>query len=229
MEDKKPLSEIDLESRKLKISEFILALLIGIVVSTFIEAVFSLFSNKTAGFYWWVMYSSWGGFALLFFWYKRIIGFPDFVEYSYEFVRNSKFSWKDYSSLFTNVTNENLKKYRYIGLKLFHYLWWGKTLIKTIGYARSEITRTRWGTKRAYIYQYFKPTEVRARLVFLIGISHFGHDSGIIMALKDTIEDLKKKGVIIEKKKFSEPQYFHKSLLYPFFKKAKKKNINRLI
>lgn len=229
MEDKKPLNEMDLENRKLKINEFILALLIGIVVSIFIEAIFSLFSNKTAGFYLWIIYLSWVAFALLFFWYKRIIGFPDFVEYSYEFIKSNKFNWKDYSSLFSNNLNENLKRRGYVWLKLFHYLWWRKILIKILGYSRSEITRTRWGTKRAYIYQYFRFKENKAKLVFLIGVFYFTDNSGIVLALKDTIEDLKKKGVIIEKRKFSEPQYFHKSSFYPFVKKAKRKKTKTLI
>ncbi len=215
--------EIELASKRLKISEFMLGILVGIVISVIIEAVFQ---NINVGVNGLVLLIGLGVFLifLMYVWYKKIVGLPDLAEYTCKFSKKPNFEWGEFGVLFSSAVRKNLQKRRYIGYDIYHFRWsW--VVEKFTGYARSHIARTKLGSARAYVDLYRK----EEKLVFLVEIPTFSSKAGgIVGAFRESMKDLErmnviKKGVI--DKEFKRPSYYHKSNWYPFIKKGKKINI----
>ena len=214
MQDK--LQKIDLNVRKLKISEFVLGILVGIVVSTLIETISKGVVLTTKGSIL-IISVSISLLLLLYLWYKRIVGYPDYAEYVCPFNRNKKFDIKEFNVLFSGRLKENLRKNGYWAFDIYYYR--GTALIaKVIGYYRSHISRKLFGTVRVFVYRYEKPERFR----FLVAIPDFiGSHEGLINSLKDSLKELENKRVIT-KFKFSNPTYYHASWFSPLKKKGKK-------
>lgn len=218
-------NKINLEPTRLKASEFILGILVGIVISILIEGIFRVFTVDSSNIYW-IVFACFILLGLLFFWYKRVIGFPDFMEFYCKFLMNKDFEWSELRSFFANRLEKNLKKQGYVALGVFIYR--PRKIIQRIDFIEKKlksirlfIKRTRFWNTWGFIYI----DKEKEKFRFLLGIPVLSHKSdGIIQALKDTIGELEKTGYIKKikrKNKFTSKKYFYKSIWYPIIKKGK--------
>ena len=212
-----PNEEIELEPRRLKISEFMLGIFAGIIISILIESIITLWLTKQNAWIWLTI--SLSLLPLTFWWYKKIVGFPDFVEYSCKFSKNPDFEWKEFAYDFSNGINYNLNKNGFSFLGLFRNRLISRFTNRFKGYQRAEIRRTKLGTAKAYIYLYPNKQEFK----FLIGIPNFSDKhQKILDVLKETMKDLGKKTIINKGWALSQSEYFHISFWYPMIIKGQK-------
>ena len=211
--------EINLSQRKLKISEFLLGILVGISASLLIDAILRIIPNTSN--------SNRNSIVVSFFllivaylMYKKIIGFPDLLEFNYSFKFKKNWNWQRFHLNFVSSLNNNLKNEGYYGLKV--YMWvWDKILpyLPFIKYGRNHISRKFFGLVRSYIYLYKKKNKVR----FLVGIpDFFSQHYGIVKAIDKTFKDLEKLGIIKRNPVRSKDEYFYASYFSPIIKKGKK-------
>jgi len=195
--------EINLSQRKLKISEFLLGILVGISASLLIDAILRIIPNTSNS--------------------NRnsiVVSFPDLLEFNYSFKFKKNWNWQRFHLNFVSSLNNNLKNEGYYGLKV--YMWvWDKILpyLPFIKYGRNHISRKFFGLVRSYIYLYKKKNKVR----FLVGIpDFFSQHYGIVKAIDKTFKDLEKLGIIKRNPVRSKDEYFYASYFSPIIKKGKK-------
>ena len=215
MANKSEKTQIDLGVRKLKLTEFLLGIFTGIIISVIIDTYFEVVTiNYSKAL--WIMSISFGILFLLYIWYKRIVGYPNYVEYECSFKKDKNWNWDELIRLFRDLLIVNLKKNGYWGLRTWHYRGY-KLFEKIFGYLRIHISRKIFGFTRGYIYKY----KTKESFKFLIPVPDFmSSHEGIIKSINETLQQLQTKRTM-RNLKISSINHYYASFLHPFKKKGK--------
>jgi hypothetical protein len=207
----------NLSEKKLRFSEFIFGLFIGIFASSIVEIFFQVYKVDSKSFlpHLFILTAL---LVLSFLFYKRMIGLPDLAEYKCKISINKESkSRKEFKQLFYKLLKENLRKKRGTGVKL-HQNKVLSMITRIKGYERAELNNLWMAKMMGFIY-YFENKE---DFIFLIGIEKFSNKSDLIVsAIDDTFEDLSGMDVIHKNYELSGPRYYFISQIYPFRKKGK--------
>lgn len=208
----------DLSRRRLKLSEFVLGIFLGIIISVIIESIFKLFQNANSLFFYLMTCISFLMIPFIYIWYKRIVSYPDIIEYSCNFKKKENIKWKELILNLKNSINTNLSESNFNFFRAYNWKW-EEPLAKYKHNWDLTIRRTKLGSPRVRIKVYEKK-DVTDILLYTWDLSDKATEMIKILGL--SLADLERLNFIDSGWKCTPPSYYHLPLFIPFRRKGKK-------